>query len=151
MTLPYLLCISVSVLLLWAVASKQLDKINSASYILFICLCVFFRLSTRALLIHFTHPQVGPRDNESFVEFSKLTDTLRKASSMAGAIVSLGKEFKISGTKEIRETWAPKVLEAMGYDNSRLATGYATLLYFTNEVLIFQFNYQNLISMNYSY
>ena len=112
----------------------------------------YFRLSTRALLIHFTHPQVGPRDNKTFIEFSNLTDVLKKASSMAGAIVSLGKEFKIKGTQEIRETWAPKVLEAMGYDNSRLATGYATLLYFTDKVLIiFQIIDQNLISMNYSY
>lgn len=53
---------------------------------------------------------------------------------MVGAIVSLGKEFKSNGKKDIRETWAPKVIEAIGYENSRLATGYATLLYFTDKV-----------------
>ena len=78
-------------------------------------------------------PRIGPTDDTSFKEFQCLQDKIKQASRMAGAIVSLEQNFiKDQGTK--LGVINQKIMKYLGYTRSRVSTGYALVLYFTEQV-----------------
>jgi len=85
-------------------------------------------------LIPFEDPKVGPNDAEKAIAFQKLSGCLEAASSMAGSIVKIEKDFKDSGYTEILNVLNPILYNTAGPSNPRVVTGCSILLYFTYKV-----------------
>lgn len=92
------------------------------------------RYSSRALLITFSNPSVGPTSEEESQAFSSLGAVMKAASSAVGWVISLGKDFSQQGVQEISNRISPIVRSQLPGVDPRLCTGYATLLYFAEKV-----------------
>lgn len=93
-----------------------------------------YRISSRALLVPFKNPKVGPSNADQAAAFQQLPDRLEAASSMAGAIVRIEKDLINGGRTEILELINPMMYEVVGISNPRVVTGCSILLYFTYKV-----------------
>ena len=96
----------------------------------------FNRYSSRALLIPFCLPSVGPQNEEESMQFQKLMEIRDNCSSAVGWAVSLGKVFRESGRDEIASRMRPLMQQLLPFVDPRLITGYAVLLYFCEKVCI---------------
>ena len=93
------------------------------------------RISSRALLIPFKNPKVGPSNADQAAAFQQLPDHLEAASSMAGAVVRIEKDLIDGGRAEILELINPMLFDVIGISNPRVVTGCSILLYFTYKVI----------------
>ena len=87
----------------------------------------FCRYSSRALLIPFSKPSIGPTTEEESQAFSSLAATQKTASSAVGWVVSLGKAFVQCGKSDVSNRLVPFVRSILIGVDPRLCTGYATL------------------------
>ena len=71
---------------------------------------------------------------ETSLAFSELSESLHAALSMAGTIVSLEKDLNEGGYEDIMQMWIPQVGEVFDFSEPQLTSGFAMLLYFTNQV-----------------
>lgn len=84
-------------------------------------------------MIPFLLPKIGPTDEISFKAFQSLQDHIKKASSIAGAVVSLEQDFIKDQDTKLGEI-SKKMIKYVGYTRSRVSTGYSLVLYFTEQV-----------------
>ena len=98
---------------------------------IFYLLVHFYRYSSRALLIPFSKPSIGPTTEEESAAFSSLAATQQAASSAVGWIISLGKAFVQCGKSDISNRILPFVRSTL---SPRLCIGYASLLFFAEKV-----------------
>ena len=96
--------------------------------------CSLHRYSSRALLIPFSGPSIGPTTEEESRAFAQLAVAQREASSAIGWAISLGKEFIDGGETEVSSRISPVVRSRLPGADPRLCTGYACLLYFVEKV-----------------
>lgn len=93
------------------------------------------RYSSRALLIPFKEPSIGPKSTAESLAFANLSRTRKVASRAIGWVISLRKCLvEGGGFREIREM-LPTVQEKLPGVDPRLCTGYACLLYFAKKVM----------------
>ena len=97
--------------------------------------CLFYRISSRTLLVPFNLPKVGPMDSKQAEAFQQLPYHLKAASAMAGIVVSIETNLKTEGRKEILQSLNPGFFNIVGISNPRVVTGCSILLYFTNKVI----------------
>ena len=105
------------------------------------------RYTSRAHLIPFKEPSIGPKSTEESVAFATLSCARKNASQAIGWVISLRKclvEEEGAGFKEIREM-LPTVMEKLPKIDPRLCMGYATSLYFAKKVYIAVIGVKNLI------
>ena len=96
--------------------------------------CLFYRISSRTLLVPFNLPKVGPMDSMQAAAFQQLLNYLKAASSMAGVVVRIETDLKTEGREEILQLLNPIFFEIVGISDPRVVTGCSILLYFTNKV-----------------
>ena len=101
---------------------------------LMILLVHFYRYSSRALLIPFSKPSIGPTTEEESAAFSSLAATQQAASSAVGWIISLGKAFVQCCKSDISNRILPFVRSTLSGVDPRLCIGYASLLFFAEKV-----------------
>lgn len=101
--------------------------------ILFILLFTLNRYSSRALLIPFIKPAVGPENQVESCAFNEMSTVLRSASSAVGWAISLGDVLKEEVTY-LQGDLCKRVRERLPGIDSRLITGYATCLFFAEKV-----------------
>ena len=70
-------------------------------HLMYFCFVYKYRISSRALLIPFKNPKVGPSNADQAAAYKELPDFLDAASSMARKIVQIEKEFINGGRTEI--------------------------------------------------
>lgn len=92
------------------------------------------RYSSRALVIPFNTPSIGPRSEIQSRDFGLLATAQREASSTIGWAISLGKSFKLSGVSDVQHRINPAVRTRLPGVDPRLCTGYSCLLYFAEKV-----------------
>jgi len=83
------------------------------------------------VLIEFNHPRL-----ESTVgDFDKLCKLMDKSSCLVGFLISLGKQFVNSKTKDLDEEILPKIRTSLQGDaTSRICIGYGILMWFVLKV-----------------
>ena len=91
---------------------------------------------SRLLLIPFNLPKIGGTSEEDCVNFQKLGNLKKLASSCIGWAISLGKKFEERGVSEINTTMLPMIYPQLKGLDPRFITGYSILLYFVKEVSI---------------
>ena len=102
--------------------------------VIFLYICIH-RYSSRALMIPFSQPFIGPKDEEASRAFA-LPGAQRAASSAVGWAISLGQHFSEDAEEEVSRRLTTAVRARMPGTDPRLVTGYACLLYFTEKVTV---------------
>lgn len=103
--------------------------------VIFLYICIH-RYSSRALMIPFSQPSIGPKDEEASRAFSALAGAQRAASSAVGWAISLGQHFSEDAEEEVSRRLTTAVRARMPGTDPRLVTGYACLLYFAEKVAV---------------
>lgn len=95
------------------------------------------RYSSRALVVPFSKPSIGPKTEGDNQAFSLLTAAQQQAASAIGWVIGLGKSFEEDSgpNKYIPNYLLPAVREALPEVDPRLCTGYACLLFFAEKVI----------------
>ena len=78
---------------------------------------LFYRISSRTLLVPFNLPKVGPMDSKQAAAFQLLPNHLKAASSTAGVIVSIETDLKTEGRKENFQSLNPRLFNIVGISN----------------------------------
>ena len=99
-------------------------------------LCSNHRYSSRALLIPFSTPSIGPTSEEESKAFNLLGAAQREAYSAIGWAISLAKKFVEGGETEVSSRISPSVRAILPGVDPRLCTGYACILYFAEKVIV---------------
>ena len=94
---------------------------------------VICRYSSRAMIIPFKEPTIGPKTTHESLAFAELTNTRKKASCVIGWVICLRKSLLQQGFAEIREMLTTTREKLPGVD-PRLCMGYSCLLYFAHKV-----------------
>ena len=105
-------------------------------HLMYFCFIYKYRISSRALLIPFKNPKVGPRNTDQAAAYKELPDSLEAVSSMAADIIQIEKEFINGGRTEILDLINPVLFQVVGFSNPRIVTGCSILMYFTYKVCI---------------
>ena len=95
---------------------------------------VFCRYSSRALVIPFKTPSIGPTEQTESDAFGNLTTAQQRASSAIGWAISLGKDYYNTGKDNVCSTMLPIVRDSLPGVDPRLCLGYACLLHFATKV-----------------
>lgn len=91
---------------------------------------------SRTTLIEFSLPEIGGDQTADEREmWDNLEDIKDRASSCVGLCIGLGDQLEQVGYKDIREHFSPLVEGVLPGVQPRVITGYATLLWFTSQVI----------------
>lgn len=91
------------------------------------------RYKSRALVIPFNKPTVGPQTDEESAIFRQMNSIQYKASSAIGWAIQLGEQLK-SDTEYIHGELASRVRKRLHSIEPRQSSGYSILLYFAEKV-----------------
>ena len=97
-------------------------------------LYTLFRDLSRLLVIPFNLPKIGGESEEDCINFQKLGNLKKVASSCIGWAISLGKKLEEGGISKINGVMLPMIYPQLKDLDPRFITGYSILLYFANEV-----------------
>ena len=92
------------------------------------------RYSSRALLLPFKLPSVGPTNEEELKAFSNMANVLKESSRAVGWAIQMGNTFVDEGTQDIASRILPFLCDTLHGIDPRLTTGYASLLFFAEKV-----------------
>ena len=84
-------------------------------------------------MIPFNLPKIGGESEEDCINFHKLGNLKKVASSCIGWAISLGKKFE-DGVSEINRVMLPMIYPQLKGLDPRFITGYSILFYFVKEV-----------------
>lgn len=114
----------------FTVKNLQRCAIETVSINMWIGFCIL-RYSSRALILPFQKPTVGPKTQAEMMQFQHLMGILEETSSAVGWAISVGKLLK-----EEHFHIQPRVRAKLVGVDPRLCTGYATLLFCVEKVLL---------------
>ncbi len=101
--------------------------------------CAHFRLLSRVVIIPFKGPSIQVHTPEQQVAFSSLRELKEASSQSIGFYIALGKRFRNEGAFEV-DGYEKELLKLLPNCGGRTIKGYASLLWFTEQVSIYSLN-----------